>query len=433
MTAIDRRRAWWLFAVFTGVYLASAQGVMEHLDDVSMLAVADAILERHTVSVSANTPASREGRDGRHYSETGLGLSLLALPLDYAGHALEFLDPVPKMQAPSGIPIAGARIYVVSFAGPLAMAAAVALLFLLARALAFEPVPALAAAASLGLGTFAWHYARTFMTESPSLLALLAGVYAMLRMTRGDGRRWAALSGAACGIAVLLRPANAIALPTIGLWLAWHLVSDISTQRERLKALVSWASPIAVCLLVIADYNYVRFGSVFETGFGIEALAFTTPLSTGLTGLLISPGKSLFIYAPIVLAGVAGLWPLAADRRRFAVVCVLLVASYVVFYAKWYMWWGGGTWGPRFLVPILPYVTIGVAAHMKMPVARRTYIALGLLATISVCIQLASVLVPYVPYEAKMEATPELFQRLLWSPADSPIVAHLRTLFTREY
>ncbi len=188
MTAIDRRRAWWLFAVFTGVYLASAQGVMEHLDDVSMLAVADAILERHTVSVSANTPASREGRDGRHYSETGLGLSLLALPLDYAGHALEFLDPVPKMQAPSGIPIAGARIYVVSFAGPLAMAAAVALLFLLARALAFEPVPALAAAASLGLGTFAWHYARTFMTESPSLLALLAGVYAMLRMTRGDGR-----------------------------------------------------------------------------------------------------------------------------------------------------------------------------------------------------------------------------------------------------
>ena len=48
-------------------------------------------------------------------------------------------------------------------------------------------------------------------------------------------------------------------------------------------------------------YNYYRFGSVFETGYSLIAMKtgldfFSgTPLLTGLSGLLISPGKGLFL------------------------------------------------------------------------------------------------------------------------------------------
>jgi hypothetical protein len=44
-----------------------------------------------------------------------------------------------------------------------------------------------------------------------------------------------------------------------------------------------------------------------------------------------------------------------------------------------------------------------------------------------------SVLVPYVPYEGKMEATAESFDRLLWHPAYSPVLAHARSLLHREF
>ena len=74
-------------------------------------------------------------------------------------------------------------------------------------------------------------------------------------------------------------------------------------------------SPILVAILLVGAYNAVRFGSPAETGYGETAQAFTTPLYIGLYGLLLSPGKSVFLYAPILLAAIFGWFPL---RRRHA-------------------------------------------------------------------------------------------------------------------
>jgi hypothetical protein len=61
--------------------------------------------------------------------------------------------------------------------------------------------------------------------------------------------------------------------------------------------LASATAVVLFGLLVMAFYNQVRFGNPFETGYGEEAGAFTTPLLLGLYGLLLSPGKGLFEYA----------------------------------------------------------------------------------------------------------------------------------------
>ena len=41
---------------------------------------------------------------------------------------------------------------------------------------------------------------------------------------------------------------------------------------------------------------------------------------------------------------------------------MLLTALYFVVYAKWYMWHGGYSWGPRFLVPVIPFVSLVAGA-----------------------------------------------------------------------
>jgi hypothetical protein len=109
------------------------------------------------------------------------------------------------------------------------------------------------------------------------------------------------------------------------------------------------------------------------------------------------------------------------------------VVLYILFYAKYYMWFGGGVWGPRFLVVILPFCLIGLAALIQTGMGRVGWAVVAALGALSLFIQVVSVLVPYIPYEAKMEATPGLFDRLLWHPAYSPVLAETLSLLRREY
>ena len=315
-----------------------------------------------------------------------------------------------------------------------AAAATVCLLYLTSRGLGFGHFASALSALALGLGTFVWHYSRTFMSEPTSMLAASLTFYALLRYTRMPRVRWLLVSGGAAGLAVLLRTSNIAVVAPMGLWLLWELRSlhDPRLPRAPLHAII-WAAPVGLAVAVVGLYNLARFGSVLESGYGKEALAFTTPLHVGLYGFLLSPGESMFVYAPILVTGLAGWFLLRRTHATIAVVLACNVVPYVLFYAKYYMWSGGGVWGPRFLVVILPFCLVGLAALIQKGMGRVGWAVVAALGAVSVFIQVVSVLVPYIPYEAKMEATPELFDRLLWNPAYSPVLAETASLLRREY
>ena len=438
----DRQLAWLLFAFFSCFYLSSAKGLLEHGDDVSMFLVTQSMVEHGNSSVPADSPGAAPGADGRWYSKYGIGQSALAIPLYLVGRTLERLSPVkPVVRGDEGLVRASIPIYVVSLLGVFCTAATVALLFLTCRLLGCAEMASLAAALALGAGTFAWHYARSFMSEPASMLALLLAVYASLRSLgfsavagRTGLHRWLVISGAAAGVAVLIRAANVVALLPLGVWLLWAWWRAEPRWKPMLGKAVSWGLPVAAAFAGMFLYDYVRFAASGETGYGGELYGgFSTPLHVGLFGLLLSPGKSIFLYAPILLACTKG-WRIL--RRTQPAVFVLLAAmalAQLVFHARWYMWWGGGTWGPRFLVVVLPFLLVGLALRLHQGVTRAEGLGLSLLALFSFLVQVVSVLVPYVPYEGKMEATAESFDRLLWNPADSPVLAHARSLLNREF
>jgi len=41
---------------------------------------------------------------------------------------------------------------------------------------------------------------------------------------------------------------------------------------------------------------------------------------------------------------------------------VVLFVVRLLFYARWWAWYGGNSWGPRFLVPVLPAFAPVIAA-----------------------------------------------------------------------
>jgi hypothetical protein len=87
---------------------------------------------------------------------------------------------------------------------------------------------------------------------------------------------------------------------------------------------------------------------------------FTLPAYEGLAGLLLSPGKGLFFYSP-VLAVALVLLPLSALPAAKSVALGRCLTGWVFvtlyFLAKNRLWWGGTSYGPRYLTELaLPLV-----------------------------------------------------------------------------
>jgi hypothetical protein len=428
----NRRTALWLFGVCVLIYAGTAKGVLEQVDDVAMLRVTRSIVQDASVAVAFDTPGAMPGVDGRFYTRYGLGQSLLAIPFYLVGARLPDIVPTTNLFDPHGFVTANPTAFAVTGVGILTTSASVALLYLTCRAIGCGKAGALATALALGLGTFAWFYARTYMSEPPSMFFALLAFYGLVRYSARPRVIWLFVSGAATGAMLLLRIANAVLLPPMGIWLLWIMWRH-GRMPLRVGALAAWVLPIFASLLAIAAYNAIRFGTILETGYADQAQAFDTPLYVGLYGLLFSSGKSLFLYAPILLGAVVGWFRLRRAQSTIAWPIAALVITYVLFYARYDWWYGGGPWGPRFITVILPFLCIPLALLVDRPSSTPKTVALAVLAALSVSVQLLSILVPYLPYEAVMAQDDANYERLLFHPAYSPLVVHARAFLHQSY
>jgi hypothetical protein len=231
-------------------------------------------------------------------------------------------------------------------------------------------------------------------------------------------------------LALASRIAVGVTLIAPGLWLLW-LAWGWGRQRWRdgLLACVAWGAPIGLWLAGIGVYNWVRFGSVFKTGYGDEASEFTEPFLTGLTGLLVSPGKGLLWYSPPLLLALAGSWRFARRRPDLALAIAGMFGTTLALYSRYYIWDGGGVWGTRFLLPLIPLLLLpaGEVIERLWQPDRHRRLATGaviVVAALGLWISAISMIVPFDRYVNEYNASAELKDAATWEIDDSPIVVH---------
>jgi hypothetical protein len=128
-------------------------------------------------------------------------------------------------------------------------------------------------------------------------------------------------------------------------------------------------------------YNAWAFGSPLRNGYsnavlelgatghdviGANDIGFfglTHPRAGVLVDLLFSE-RGLFVLMPVTLAAVVGLPLLARSARREAFLVGGLALAVLLYNAAYYLPFGGGSPGPRFLVPILPFLGLPLAAAL---------------------------------------------------------------------
>jgi hypothetical protein len=181
----------------------------------------------------------------------------------------------------------------------------------------------------------------------------------------------------------------------------------------------------------VAGYNWARFGSPLDTGY--RTAAWDIPPWVGLTGLLLSPGKGLLWYSPPVVLGLAGFIPLARRQGRATALLGGVAALYLLAHAAYNHWHGGGAWGPRLILPVLPLLILPAAEGLQHPPRRPGMrLALAALLAAGVIIQVPAILVhPARTLQAlydRSDSPTAYTLRLLYRPADSPLVGQWRSL-----
>ena len=364
----DRLLALCLLAFLFSVYLLTFSGRYHSSDEMSMLAVTDSLARRGAWDIEylrwMGEQQGSFGPDGHLYSRKGIGTTLAALPAYWLALRSDLVGNVQAAMLTNG----------------LLTAATGALVFLLLRRLSYRAGIAMGTALAFGLGTMAWPYARYLFSETLAGLGLMLSAYFLLPLppagteARITGRR-VLLAGAGLGLALLARLNNAIAAPFLGLLLLYYLQRSHSRDWRRwLKPLVLFGLPVLAALAVIGWYNWLRFGSPWTTGY-LPQERFATPFCQGFYGLTLSPGKGLLWYNPLLWAALIA-WPAFFRRHRAEALLVgALVLSNVAFYAPWYLWWAGHSWGPRFLVTILPFAALPLAPALEAAGRRRALAA----------------------------------------------------------
>jgi len=160
-------------------------------------------------------------------------------------------------------------------------------------------------------------------------------------------------SSLAFAISILFRPTNLIAFP---IW----VFAILHSKRTAI-----WSGAIIFAgLIALALYNWVRFASPLNFGYS-SSEHFSSSLLFGLYGVLLSPGRSIFLYSPILTLAIPGTWFFYKREKALAIACMITILAYLVTIASWYAWDGGVSWGSRLLTPIIPILGFLVAPAIE--------------------------------------------------------------------
>ncbi len=315
-----------------------------HLDVNSHVCLSYAFVSKGTADIADCSTLPGFGfesieRPPHRYSPYLPGLALLFAPFALAAGALG--------QGPDSFigNLLVTRIAAATFAG-----SSVAFMYLALGSVAPTRI-ALYLTFAYAFGTSILSIASQYLFEHPASVALVA--LALLLLVRGSSAT-VGVAGLALGLAVLVRPMNAFVAVAVLAYVAHR-------RRERLATFVSWSLGPAVFL---ALYDALAFGSPLAVPRALAGQSFGAPLVPNLVGLLVSPSRGLLIFSPFLALAVAALgwaWPGEADDTRWLLrYSSLAVLANFLFFASYALWWGGDSYGPRYLTDVLPILTLAL-------------------------------------------------------------------------
>jgi hypothetical protein len=280
-------------------------------------------------------------------------------------------------------------------------------------------VPSLIVTLAFAAGTDMWTVGALALWQHGSVnllvLAMTGALFAALD-ARPSRRMlpWLLVAGLCAGFLFVVRP-TALVFSVAGLAFAlWEFRPGVLT----------FVAGAIVGILPGILWNERTFGTLLGAyGQNADAYVFTWPqFSNAFAALLVSPGKGLFVFTPIAVFSLIGLWhALRIQEPRARLLVALSVAAFILLlqYSFFARWWGGTSYGPRYLTDGACILALLLAyAIPARPVGR---VAFGVLLAASIAIQFVGANGEEFGRWSALPVSVDVQPARVWSLADAPI------------
>jgi hypothetical protein len=433
-----------LLIFFLSLYLLTASGRIDSGDGEAIYQVTRSMVEKRAFTIPPPPPEEKYydsfgreipqeilagggaygawGTDGHYYSKYGIGQSLIAIPLYVGGLILGRVVTFPGIHFLTRFSTA--------LLNPLVSALVCALVFGFCTRLGFPTRSAVTLTLVYGLGTIAWPYSKTFYSEPLVTMFLLASVYALVFLKNIGRMAKLLLAGGLWGASIMVKLTALIVAPALLLYLVARGREKGTPLRNLVGDLALLLAPVLGSVSVVFWYNAVRFGSGFDTGYRAVIWSLSGGV-VGLYGLLFSPGRGLFLYMPIVILSVPALLNFHKQHKWEATLFSLIIAAYTLVHSAYNSWEGGGVWGPRLLLPMIPFLIIPLGSLLPA-ISKRKWLEFLFVALLfcSILIQISAISVNNVRHLQSVytDSPADFYDRTFFQPAYSPLLGQWRSL-----
>lgn len=326
------------------------------------------------------------GKDGKTYSPTGLGYTLALLPSVALTDFIYKVNGLTVQLEHFPLESDWLTLMSASFINVFFGAGAGVVLFLYFKDLGLNERQSFILTLVSVFATNLWVYTKHSFAHMMFIFFLILSFYFIRRYLR-IGRKVLLILSAACfGISTITYN-QTFALSLIPLAAYYVLLSKFKFKKiwfkKAAKDLLIFTITYLPFLIIFVWFETLRI-RVTTPGWSEDfvrqySFLFGVPLSVfieGVWGQLFSPGRSIFLYSPILILPIMFHHKIKRIYKPelFMFICISII--YLVFFASLYviedpkygargLWDGELSWGPRYLLVLIPFGMLVIAGIYK--------------------------------------------------------------------
>jgi hypothetical protein len=307
--------------------------------------------------------------NGRTYGGHEIGNTLFLLPTAFINVVLE--NSLSKFVSQETIE--KLQQFILSFqAGAYCALTATIFFAILRNIFSITIVSSFIATLSLVFTTYYWTYSRNLYDGVLCTLLLTLSFFLLLKY-RQSKNLWFVFSCFLClGFALITRISM-----VLGILVSFtYLFSIRQSLATKFRELLVASLTLIPFVLWQCWYNYLRTGIFYKSAVQLPIYAENNAMDgnifVGLTGLLFSPGKSLFIYAPLLILSLVLFGKFYKEYRKEAIYILSLTILWFLLHSKLRSWYGAWGWGPRHFITILPILFLPLAVNLNYVLQKTT-------------------------------------------------------------
>jgi len=281
--------------------------------------------------------------------------------------------------------------------------------------------------------------------QSAANLVVCSILLCLLKANRSQGKNrkfLLFLTGICCGLIVSIRPTDVLFA------IAAIIYVIVTYRRESVFLCLGLPS-----VLLSVGWNFYYFGTFLLGGYSTQTnlYSFTADqFVRSFLGLLVSPSHGFFVFSPVMLFAIPGAFQVfkrRSERDEKLLLC-LTIAGGVLFlnYCFFSVWWGGWTYGCRFMVDTLSVfcflIGYPLTTHLKKvsqgkKISNTAFVCFLTLVLISTSVEIVGAFTlssgndSWDTIPAVIDTKSSLGISRLWGFRDSPIERSTRTLLHR--